>query len=88
MVFDPPVEFDSLLVIIVRAGLTTDAKFSDVTLKGCVKGRWNSFSKIWKLFEREIVDIFFPISLNMYFGCSKEPSYETVYLSTHNICFD
>ena len=26
-------------------------------------------------FERKIVIIFLPISLNMYFGCSKEPSH-------------
>ena len=61
VVFDPPVEFDSLLVIIVRAGLTTDAQFSNVTLKGCVKGRWNSLVKILKFFECKTVDIFLPV---------------------------
>ena len=30
---------------------------------------------ISKLFERKIVIIFLPISLNTCFGCSKEPSY-------------
>ena len=28
-----------------------------------------------KIFERKIVNIFLPISLNMCFGCSKEPSH-------------
>ena len=36
---------------------------------------------------RKIVIIFLSISLNMCYGCSKEPSHEMVLLSTHNICF-
>ena len=45
-----------------------------------------------KIFERKIANIFLPISFNICFGCSKEPSHwnrliETVLLSTHNICF-
>ena len=34
-------------------------------------------------FEHKIVNSFLPISFNICFGCSKEPSL----LSTHNICF-
>ena len=30
--------------------------------------------KINTIFERKIVNIFLPISFNIYFGCSKEPS--------------
>ena len=36
-------------------------------------------------FQHKSVNIFLPISLNICFGCSKEPSNETVLLSTHNI---
>ena len=36
-----------------------------------------------QIFKCKIVIIFFPINLNICFGCSKE----TVLLSTHNICF-
>ena len=32
------------------------------------------------------MNIFLPISFNICFGCSKEPS-ESVLLSAHNICF-
>ena len=39
-------------------------------------------------FQRKIVNIFLPITLSICFACSKEPSYEMVLLSTHNICFD
>ena len=28
-----------------------------------------------QIFERKIVDVFLPSSFNIYFGCSKEPSY-------------
>ena len=43
-----------------------------------------------KLFRRKIVIIYLFISLNMCFGCSKEPSHwviETVLLSIYNMCF-
>ena len=39
------------------------------------------------LSEHKIVNIFLPISFNIFLGCSKEPSLEMVLLSTHNICF-
>ena len=31
------------------------------------------------IFERKIVNIFLPISFNIYFGCSKEPSHGDSY---------
>ena len=37
--------------------------------------------------QRKIVNIFLPINFNIRFGCPKEPSFQTVLLSTHNICF-
>ena len=41
-----------------------------------------------KIFERKTVNIFLPISFNIWFGCSKEPSQWDGSLSTHGICFD
>ena len=39
-------------------------------------GEWNkSQVKLSKTFECKIVNIFLPISFNICFGCSKEPSY-------------
>ena len=40
------------------------------------------------IFERKAVNIFLPISFNIWFGCSKEPSQWDGSLSTHGICFD
>ena len=37
--WDPPKIVDLVLVIIVRQDLTNPLQFSNVTLKGCVKGR-------------------------------------------------
>ena len=43
---------------------------------------------IHKNFECEIVNIFLPISFNIYvLGAHKNRLIETVLLSTHNICF-
>ena len=39
------------------------------------------------MFERKIVNIFFPISFNICFGAQKNRLIETVLLSTHSICF-
>ena len=39
------------------------------------------------IFERKIVNILLPISLNICLVCSKERLIETVLLSTHNIMF-
>ena len=36
-----------------------------------------------QIFQRKTVNIFLPICFIICFGCSKE----TVFLSTHNICF-
>ena len=39
------------------------------------------------LFVRKMFFIFLSISLNMCFGCSKEPSHRDGSFDTHNICF-
>ena len=41
-----------------------------------------------KIFECKIVDIFLPISFNMFWMLKKNRLIETVLLSTHIICFD
>ena len=40
-----------------------------------------------KIFERKIVNIFLPLSFNIFLGAQKNRLIETVLLSTHNICF-
>ena len=44
-------------------------------------------SRLVHFFQRKILNVFLSISFNICFGCSKNRLFQTVLLSTHNICF-
>ena len=61
---------------------------SDAVLIATLRVNYKKFTNaLTKTFKHKIVNIFFSISLNICFECSKETSHETVLLRFHNNCF-
>ena len=78
-------QFDNLNKLIEYINSNKDMQMTVSVFVRDILVSWFSQVRINKIYNSKIVNILLSFSFNICFGCLKDPSHETVLLSTHNM---